>query len=106
MEQGPEEPIAPYSSPSREAWAGKSEGNMQISWEILTVSTRISHPGRGCQSQSWRELGKHWGPYGQILLFRGLGCGSQRLNANYQAQWQVPLPGKTSHLPVSLVGML
>lgn len=104
--QGPEKPTAPYSSPSREAWAGKPEGNMQISREILTVSPGISHPGRACQSQSWREPGKHWGPCGQILPFRALGCGSQRLNANYQAQWQVPLPGETSHLPVSLVGML
>lgn len=79
MGQRPEGPTAPYSSPSREAWAGKTEGNVQISREILTVSTRIGHPGEDCQPQSWERaweaFGDHLGGWGEILPLRAWAVG-------------------------------
>lgn len=80
--------------------ARKTEGNTQISGEILQSAPELA---RETQPVSEESLESSWEPCGRIGW--RLGSESQRLNVNCQAQWQVHLPGETAHLHFSVVGV-
>lgn len=62
--QGPEEPIAPYSSPSREAWAGKTRREHADKLGNPDSQHRNQPPREGLPvselERAWEALGTMW----------------------------------------------